>query len=73
MNLRQRITHLRVQQTSKVQVAIPKREQASSASKEAVIAALQKRVREQAIEIAQLKQQVEVAYGLLSRQTGEKT
>jgi hypothetical protein len=36
-----------------------------------MIAALQKRVREQAAEIEQLKQQVEVAYGLLAAQRKE--
>ena len=72
-DLRQRITHLRVQQTPKVQVKIPKLEQASSASKDAMISALQKRVREQAAEITQLKRQVEVAYGLLHQSQGSKT
>ena len=64
-DLRRRITHLRAQQTPRVQAQIPPREQASSASKDAMIAALQRRVREQAEEIVQLKRQVEVAYGLL--------
>ncbi len=72
-DLRQRITHLRGQQAPKVHVKIPAREQASSASKDAIIAALQKRVREQAAEIAQLKRQVEVAYGLLNPPQKNKT
>ena len=55
-----RIIQLRAQQ-----------EQASSASKDTMIAALQKRVREQAAEIEQLKKQVEVAYGLLAVQRKE--
>jgi hypothetical protein len=50
---------------------IPPQEQASSASKDTMIAALQKRVREQAAEIEQLKKQVEVAYGLLAIQRKE--
>ncbi len=66
--IKQRIMHLRAQQAPVAQGKIPPREQASSASKDAVIEALQKRVREQAAEIEQLKRQVEVAYGLLHRQ-----
>ncbi len=38
--LKQRIMHLRTQQTPAVQVKIPPREQASNASKDAMIAAL---------------------------------
>ncbi len=72
-DLKQRITHLRVQQTPVVQVKIPKQEQASSASKDTMISALQKRVREQADEITQLKRQVEVAYGLLHQAQESKT
>jgi hypothetical protein len=71
--IKQRILHLRSQQLPKAQVKLPPREQASNASKDAVIAALQKRVREQAAEIEKLKQQVEVAYGLLAVQPGERT
>lgn len=52
---------------------IPKGEQASNASKDAMIAALQKRVREQASEIEKLKQEVEVAYGLLAAHMGERS
>jgi hypothetical protein len=70
--LKERIMHLRAQQMPKAQVKIPPKEQASSASKDAMIAALQKRVKEQAAEIQQLKQQVEVAYGLIHQQTGRE-
>ena len=66
-DLKQRIIHLRTQQTPDVQVQIPQREQASSASKEAIIVALQKRVREQSEEIKKLKKQLEVAYGAVYR------
>jgi hypothetical protein len=69
---KERIMHLRAQQIPKAQVKIPPKEQASSASKDTMIAALQKRVREQAAEIQQLKHQVEVAYGLLHQQTGRE-
>ena len=71
--IKQRIIHLRAQQLPKAQVKLRSGEQASNASKDAVIAALQKRVREQAAEIEKLKQQVEVAYGLLAVQPGERT
>src|SRR6266567_8440641 len=70
--IKERIMHLRAQQTPKAQIKIPPKEQASSASKNAMIAALQKRVKEQAAEIQKLKQQVEVAYGLLHQQAGGK-
>jgi hypothetical protein len=69
--IKQRIMHLRAQQAPQAKVQIPPREQASSTSKDTMIAALQKRVREQAAEIEQLKQQVEVAYGLLATQRKE--
>lgn len=71
--IKQRINHLRSQQLPKAQVKLLPREQASKGSKDAVIAALQKRVREHAAEIEKLKQQVEVAYGLLAVQPGERT
>lgn len=70
--IKQRIMHLRAQQMPKTQQKIPLREQASNASKDAMIAALQKRVREQAAEIEKLKQQVEVAYGLLTAHAREQ-
>lgn len=69
--MKQRIMHLRAQQAPQAKVQIPLREQASSTSKDTMIAALQKRVREQATEIEQLKQQVEVAYGLLATRRKE--
>ena len=69
--IKARIIHLRAQQVPKAPEKIPPREQASSASKDTMIAALQKRVREQAAEIEQLKKQVEVAYGLLAVQRKE--
>lgn len=66
-DIKQRIIHLRAQQVPKAQIKIPPVEQASNPSKDAMIAALQKRVREQAEEIKELKRQLEVAYGQLSR------
>ena len=63
--IKMRIIHLRSQQLPKAQVKIPSREQASTASRDAMIAALQKRVREQAAEIQELKKQLEAAYGPL--------
>jgi hypothetical protein len=63
-----RIIHLRSKPAPSAQIKIPPREQASSASKDAVIAALQKRVREQADKIRELQQQLEVAYGSLYKQ-----
>jgi uncharacterized protein YceH (UPF0502 family) len=66
--IKMRIIHLRSQQVPKAQVKIPSREQASTASKDAMIAALQKRVREQATEIQELKKQLEAAYGPLYKQ-----
>ena len=72
-DLKQRIMHLRTQQTPKAQVKLPVREQASNASKDGVIAALRKRIKELEAENRDLKQQVEVAYGLLAVQTGERS
>ncbi len=66
--IKMRIIHLRSQQLPKAQVKIPSREQASTASRDAMIAALQKRVREQADKIRELQQQLEVAYGSLYKQ-----
>ena len=63
--IKTRIMHLRSQQMPRAQVRIPVREQASSASKDAMIAALQKRVRAQAERIRELEKQLEVAYGPL--------
>ncbi len=66
-DIKQRIIHLRSQQTPKTQITIPVREQASNASKDTMIAALQRRIKEQATEIRELKQQLEVAYGQLAK------
>lgn len=62
-DIKMRIIHLRSQQLPKAQVRIPPREQASNASKDTMIAALQKRVKEQTEEITKLRKQLEVAYG----------
>jgi hypothetical protein len=70
--LKQRIMHLRVQQVPAVQVKIPPREQASSASKEAMIAALRQRIQKLEKENNELKQQVEVLGGLLYQQEGRR-
>jgi hypothetical protein len=69
--LKQRIMHLRVQQVPAVQVKIPPREQASSASKDAMIVALRLRIKKLDEENCILKQQVEVANGLLYQQEGK--
>src|SRR5450631_653284 len=70
--LKQRIMHLRVQQVPAVQVKVPPREQASSASKEAMIAALRQRIQKLEKENNELKQQVEVLGGLLYQQEGRR-
>lgn len=54
-----------------VQVKIPQREQASSASKDAMIAALRQRIKKLEEENRTLKQQMEVANGLLYQQEGK--
>lgn len=69
--LKQRIMHLRAQQVPAVQVKIPPREQASLASKDAMIAALRQRIKKLEEENRTLKQQVEVANGLLYQQEGK--
>jgi hypothetical protein len=66
-DIKQRIIHLRSQQTPKAQIALPVCEQASNTSKDTMIAALQKRVKEQAAEIRELKRQLEVVYGQLAK------
>ena len=66
--VKQRIMHLRAQQVPAVQVKIPLREQASSASKDAMITALRQRVKKLEEENRDLKRQVEVANGLLYQQ-----
>ena len=63
--IKMRILHLRAQQLPRAQVKISPKEQASNASKDAMIAALQKRIREQAEKIKELEKQLEVAYGAL--------
>ena len=67
-DIKERIIHLRSRQVPQAQIAIPVREQASNASKDTMIAALQKRVKEQAAEIRELKRQLEVVYGQLAKQ-----
>jgi hypothetical protein len=66
--LKQRIMHLRAKPLPAVQVKIPPREQASSASKDAMIAALRQRVKKLEEQNRDLKRQVEVANGLLYQQ-----
>src|SRR6266702_2206430 len=66
-DIKERIIHLRSQQAPKAHIAIPVREQATNASKDTMIAALQRRIKEQAAEIRELKQQLEVAYGQLAK------
>jgi hypothetical protein len=70
--IKERIIHLRTQQTPKAQVKLPPREQASSASKDAMIAALRQRIQKLEQENRNLKRQVEVAYGLIHQQGGGK-
>lgn len=69
--LKQRIMHLRLQQVPAVQIKIPQREQASSASKDAMIAALRQRIKQLEEENRTLKRQVEVANGLLYQHEGK--
>ena len=69
--LKQRIMHLRVQQVAVVQAKMPQREQASSASKDVMIAALRQRIKKLEEENRVLKQQIEVANGLLYQQEGK--
>ncbi|BCL78989.1 hypothetical protein ccbrp13_14540 [Ktedonobacteria bacterium brp13] len=70
-DIKMRIIHLRSQQKPKTQGKISFREQASNASKDAMIATLQKRVKEQAEKIRELQLQLEVASGLLYQQKRE--
>ncbi len=70
--IKARIIHLRTQQTPRAQVKIPPKEQASNASKDAMIAALRQRIQKLEKENNDLKRQVEVAYGLLHQQEGER-
>lgn len=64
-DLKRRIGELRAQQAPTPKIWIPPRERASDASKDALIAALRQRVKEQEEQIRELKKQVEVAYGEL--------
>jgi uncharacterized protein YceH (UPF0502 family) len=66
--IKMRIMHLRSQQVPNARVTIPVRSQASSASKDAVIAALRQRLHSLEKENSDLKRQVEVANGLLYQQ-----
>jgi hypothetical protein len=68
-DIKMRIIHLRSQQVPQTQAKIPMREQASDASKDAVMVALRKRAKDQETEIRELRRQLEVAYGQLYRQS----
>jgi hypothetical protein len=68
-DIKQQLLNLRAQQQPKPKIVIPPHERASDASKDALIALLRKRVKEQDEQIRELKQQVEVAYGQLYRPT----
>jgi hypothetical protein len=68
-DIKQRIVHLRTQQSPIAQVKLPSKELASDASKDAVIAALRKRIKDQEAEIRELRKQVQVAYGLVAHQS----
>ena len=65
-DLKGRIMHLRAQREPRVKVAIPPRERASDASKDAIIAALRKANKHLREENATLRQQLEVVYGELA-------
>ncbi len=65
-DVKRRILHLRAQQPPRAQVALPPRERASDASKDAVIAALRKANGQLREENATLRRQLEVAYGELA-------
>jgi hypothetical protein len=69
-DIKQRIAGLRTQQAPKPKLVIPQAEHASDASKDALIALLRKRVKEQEEQIRDLKKQVEVAYGQLYQKQG---
>jgi hypothetical protein len=70
--IKERIMHLRAELSPKASVKLPPREQASSASKDAMIAALRQRIQKLEKENSDLKRQVEVANGLLYQQEGGK-
>ncbi|SRR5258706_11752482 len=67
LDVKMRINHLREQQAPRAAVRIPAERQASSASKDTIIAALQKRVREQADTIQKLEKQARITGGELQR------
>lgn len=67
-DIKQQILSLRSQQEPKPRIVIPPRERASDASKDALIALLRKRVKDQEDQIRELKKQIEVAYGQLYQQ-----
>jgi hypothetical protein len=68
--IKERIIHLRAELSPRAQVKIPPREQATSASKDAMIAALRQRIQKLEKENSDLKRQVEIANGLLYQQAG---
>ena len=70
-SIKERIIHLRAKSVPKPQIKIPPREQASSASKDAMIAALRQRIGKLEKENSDLKRQVEVANGLLYQRGDE--
>jgi hypothetical protein len=69
-DIKQRIAHLRARSAARPAAVIPPRERASEASKDAVIAALRKRVTALQDENATLRQQLEVVYGELATRGG---
>jgi len=62
-----RINHLRSQQDPKAQVIIPPQERATKASRDAVVAALQKQIQKQTAKIKELNEQLEIANGQLRK------
>lgn len=64
-DIKRRILSLRQRPTPRPTAALPLRERASDASKDAMIATLRERVKRLEHENRELKQQIEVAYGLL--------
>lgn len=67
-DIRERITHLRRQQVPHAQVEIPKSERASDESKDRLIAVLRQQVKELRAQNADLRKQLETAYGLVHAQ-----
>jgi predicted DNA-binding transcriptional regulator AlpA len=68
-DMKQRILHLRAQQAPKERGLLPPKVLASDASKDTVIAALRKRVKDQEAELRELRKQVQLAYGLIAQQS----